>query len=74
MTGGGFGGCTVNLVAASHTEMFRREVALRYERETSISPEIYVCSPANGAGAGVGSKVRFTAPETAEGITRSKSN
>ena len=74
MTGGGFGGCTVNLVAASHTETFRREVALRYERETSISPEIYICSPANGAGAGVGSKVRFTASETPEGITRSKSN
>jgi len=74
MTGGGFGGCTVNLVAASHTEMFRREVALRYERETGISPEIYVCSPANGAGASVGSEARFAASDTPEGISRSKSN
>ena len=74
MTGGGFGGCTVNLVAANHAEAFRREIARRYQRETSISPEIYICSPANGAGASVGSKVHFTASETPEGITRSKSN
>jgi galactokinase len=73
MTGGGFGGCTVNLVAASHTETFRREVARRYERETSISPEIYVCSPANGAGAGAASKGCFAASNAAEGITPSKS-
>src|SRR6266542_2755604 len=44
MTGGGFGGCTVNVVASDQAEIFRREVALRYERETSIAPEIYVCS------------------------------
>jgi galactokinase len=49
MTGGGFGGCTVNLVAATHAENFRREVGARYQRETGISPEIYVCSSANGA-------------------------
>jgi galactokinase len=74
MTGGGFGGCTVNLVAANHTETFRREVALRYERETSISPEIYVCSPANGAGAGFGSDGHFAASDTPGEISRSKSN
>jgi len=74
MTGGGFGGCTVNLVAANHTEAFRREIAQSYQRETSISPEIYVCSPANGAGASVSSDGRFAASDPPEGITRSKSN
>jgi galactokinase len=74
MTGGGFGGCTVNLVAASDTETFRREVALRYERETSISPQIYVCSPANGAAAGVGSEARFAVSGTTEKIVPSKSS
>jgi galactokinase len=59
MTGGGFGGCTVNLVDVSHAETFRREVALCYQRETSISPEIYVCTPANGAVASTGPEARF---------------
>jgi galactokinase len=49
MTGGGFGGCTVNLVSAGHAESFRLEIATRYQRETGIAPEVYVCSPANGA-------------------------
>ncbi len=49
MTGGGFGGCTVNLVAAEHTEEFRARVADGYKRETKISPEIYVCNASNGA-------------------------
>jgi galactokinase len=49
MTGGGFGGCTVNLVAAEHTEEFRARVAEGYERKTKIKPEIYVCNASNGA-------------------------
>jgi galactokinase len=51
MTGGGFGGCTINLVESAHAEMFRNEIASRYQHETGISPEIYVCSAANGASA-----------------------
>ncbi len=74
MTGGGFGGCTVNVVASDQAEIFRREVALRYERETSIAPEIYVCSPANGAGAGVGSEARFGASGATKRIVPSKSS
>ena len=50
MTGGGFGGCTVNLVESAQAESFAQQVAERYRRETGISPEIYMCSPANGAG------------------------
>lgn len=49
MTGGGFGGCTVNLVASERTEAFRESVAERYRERTGISPEIYVSSSANGA-------------------------
>src|SRR2546430_11417886 len=37
MTGGGFGGCTVNLVAAEHSEAFRETVAERYRERTGIS-------------------------------------
>ena len=48
MTGGGFGGCTVNLVAAS-VEGFVEELAKRYRKATSISPEIYVCEPSDAA-------------------------
>jgi galactokinase len=49
MTGGGFGGCTVNLVTSSHAETFRESIADRYRERTGISPEIYICSPADGA-------------------------
>jgi galactokinase len=49
MTGGGFGGCTVNLVSSKHSEAFRETVAERYRERTGISPEIYVCSSADGA-------------------------
>ena len=52
MTGGGFGGCTVNLVDAQHAEEFQRQVAHAYEQATGISPQIYICSAANGASAG----------------------
>jgi galactokinase len=51
MTGGGFGGCTVNLVKAEEASAFASEIALRYERATSIKPDVYVCSADNGAGA-----------------------
>ena len=49
MTGGGFGGCTVNLVAEEHAEQFQEAVASEYERITKLKPEIYVCTAANGA-------------------------
>jgi galactokinase len=48
MTGGGFGGCTINLVKNSAVEEFRSVVAPSYERATGKSPEIYVCLAADG--------------------------
>ena len=50
MTGGGFGGCTINLVKAENADEFRRTVGQGYEKETGLKPEIYVCRAAAGAG------------------------
>jgi galactokinase len=48
MTGGGFGGCTVNLVAAEEVESFVSTVGAGYVDATGIHPDIYVCSAAGG--------------------------
>lgn len=50
MTGGGFGGCTVNLVDASRAEAFRDKLHLAYQEETGIDAEIYLCRASAGAG------------------------
>ena len=49
MTGGGFGGATINLVDARHAENFSSKVAAAYRAATGISPEIYICTPVDGA-------------------------
>ena len=49
MTGGGFGGATINLVNSSKVDEFAAHVAKRYADATKIQPEIYVCSAADGA-------------------------
>jgi galactokinase len=51
MTGGGFGGCTVNLVEEKHASRFAEEVTQRYREKTGILAMEYVCSAADGAGA-----------------------
>jgi len=48
MTGGGFGGCTINLVEADHVAEFKRTIAIEYERLARITPEIFVCTTADG--------------------------
>jgi galactokinase len=50
MTGGGFGGCTVNLVREDAVEDFRAKIAEGYEKATGKDPEIYACTAAEGAG------------------------
>jgi galactokinase len=50
MTGGGFGGCTVNLVNAGNVDEFERTVTQGYTEATGLVPEIYICSAADGAG------------------------
>jgi galactokinase len=49
MTGGGFGGSTINLVEADRAEGFAENVALSYRQATGISPQTYICMPADGA-------------------------
>jgi galactokinase len=51
MTGGGFGGCTVNLVKTADATRFASQISGRYQAVTGIKPAIYICSAANGAGA-----------------------
>ena len=48
MTGGGFGGCTINLIHADAAESFRLLVAAEYEKRTHIRPDIYVVSATDG--------------------------
>ncbi len=49
MTGGGFGGCTVNLVTEEHAQNVAGQIAERYQRATGITPEAYICSAEDGA-------------------------
>jgi galactokinase len=50
MTGGGFGGCTINLVRSDAVMKFRALIGARYAGATGHAPEIYVCEAAEGAG------------------------
>ena len=49
MTGGGFGGCTVNLVREENAEDFAIQIAERYRNATGIDPQTYLCSAEDGA-------------------------
>ncbi len=49
LTGAGFGGCTVNLVAREQAENFSQALANGYQSETGYSPEIYITYASNGA-------------------------
>lgn len=49
MTGGGFGGCTVNLVQASKVDVFQELVSNGYEKATGKKPSIYSTSAMDGA-------------------------
>jgi galactokinase len=50
MTGGGFGGSTINLVEAEHAEEFRLNMARNYQEATGRRPDIQICDPGPGAG------------------------
>ena len=49
MTGGGFGGCTINLVESAAVNNFRRNVGAAYSSKTGLTPEIYVSPASEGA-------------------------
>ena len=50
MTGAGFGGCAVALVAMSAVETFVEAVGSQYAAATGLAPSIYVCRATAGAG------------------------
>jgi galactokinase len=54
MTGGGFGGCTVNLTRADAAAQFKRHIERAYHNATGITPDVYICEPAEGADAWLG--------------------
>jgi galactokinase len=49
LTGGGFGGCTINLVQREDAVEFAEELAARYASETGIVPQVLICHASNGA-------------------------
>jgi galactokinase len=49
MTGGGFGGCTVNLVERRRISTFRETVSREYQSETHITPDIFGAEASQGA-------------------------
>ncbi len=51
MTGGGFGGCTVNLVRSDAVDRFEDRITDSYAKATGKKPDLFVCSAAQGAGA-----------------------
>jgi galactokinase len=50
MTGGGFGGCTVNLLRPEAVEEFKTVVQRSYQARYGIEPQVYLCEPSAGAG------------------------
>lgn len=49
LTGGGFGGCTINLVEREHAAEFSEALGALYTTEIGIEPQIMVCHASNGA-------------------------
>lgn len=49
-TGGGFAGCTVNLVRKENTEEFTKSLSKQYEEKTGLHPAVYICEASSGAG------------------------
>lgn len=50
MMGGGFGGCTINLVRSDRTRDFTRLIATRYEKSFRLLPDVYRVKVVDGTG------------------------
>jgi galactokinase len=48
MTGGGFGGCTISLVAAERVEDFKQAIAAEYHDATNLTPDVYSFHASDG--------------------------
>lgn len=49
MMGGGFGGCTINIVKNENIDALISEVSVLYEKEFGLSIDVYVVETANGS-------------------------
>jgi galactokinase len=49
MTGGGFGGCTVNLVRREALDQFHERVTFEYQTATGLAPAIFTAEASDGA-------------------------
>ncbi len=49
MMGGGFGGCTVNLVQSDWVTAFHTDMRKLYAGKVGTVPDLYICEPAQGA-------------------------
>ena len=49
ITGGGFGGCTVNVVAAEQAEGFREALVSEYKKRLGIAADCYISRASDGA-------------------------
>ena len=50
MMGGGFGGCTINIVKKEKVKSFSEEIIRKYTKITGIEPEIYTVKITDGTG------------------------
>jgi galactokinase len=48
MMGGGFGGCTINLIEEAHISDFTEEVKIAYQKEFNLIPEMITVIPGEG--------------------------
>lgn len=48
MMGGGFGGCTINIVASSEVENFVSKMQTAYQQQYAVIPEVYVTKMEEG--------------------------
>jgi len=48
LTGAGFGGCTVNLIAKNTAEQFVQQVGQTYQQQTGLTADFYTISPGAG--------------------------
>jgi galactokinase len=49
LTGGGFGGCTINLVELSQAPAFAEALGDSYAAQIGIVPQIHICHASGGA-------------------------
>jgi galactokinase len=49
LTGAGFGGCAVALVAAGQAEAAATTIAQGYQQATKRTGHVYICTPSAGA-------------------------